>query len=149
MTDGLDFLQPADDARARALSATLVVVRQRRWTRRICAALIVAAAYAAGVATPALFGPREASAPAAPAAIPQPARLRASDFESRALLATNRAERVLLLRAAGDRYLNEMGDVEASLRCYRGVLDLASSDQRTSFDPADTWLLAALKRGAN
>ena len=66
-----------------------------------------------------------------------------------ALAASAKDERAILLKAAGDRYLTETGDVEAALRCYRGLMKLASFDQRTNFDPADTWLLAALKRGTN
>lgn len=150
MTDGLDSLQPTDDTRARAFEATLGVVRRRRWVRRACVVLIVAAAYAAGVATPAVFGHRAEPARTEPSTIHQPVTtpLRAPDLESRALTVSG-DERAILLKAAGDRYLTETGDVEAALRCYRGVLSLASSDQRTHFDPADTWLLAALKRGAN
>jgi hypothetical protein len=150
MTDGLDFLQPMDVTRARAFEATLGVIRRRRWTRRICAALILAAVYAAGLVTPAVFDHRSEPARTEPPTVPQPVTtpLRAPDLESRALMVKG-AERALLLKAAGDRYLNETGDVEAALRCYRGVLSLASSDERTHFDPADTWLLAALKRGAN
>jgi hypothetical protein len=151
MTDGLDFLQATDATRARAFEATLGVVRRRRWTRRACAALILAAVYAAGLATPAVFGNRAEPARTEPSTIPQPVTtpLRAPDLESRALTASGDDERAILLKAAGDRYLNDTGDVEAALRCYRGVLRLASSDERTHFDPADTWLLAALKRGAN
>ena len=149
MTDGLDFLQATDDTRARAFEATLGVVRRRRWTRRACAALILAAVYAAGLATPAAFGHRAEPARTEPSTVPHPVTtpLRAPDLESRALTASG-DERAILLKAAGDRYLNETADVESALRCYRGVLSLASSDERTHFDPADTWLLAALKRGA-
>ena len=150
MADGFDFLQPKNETRARAFEATLGVVRRRRWTRRACAVLILAAVYAAGLATPAVFGHRSEPARTEPSTIPKPVTtpLRAPDLESRALMAAG-DERAILLKAAGDRYLNETGDVEAALRCYRGVLSLASSDERTHFDPADTWLLAALKRGTN
>ena len=92
MTDGLDFLQPTDDTRARAFEATLGVVRRRRWTRRACAALILAAVYAAGVATPAVFGHRAEPARTEPSTIPQPVTtpLRAPDLESRALAVNGR-----------------------------------------------------------
>jgi hypothetical protein len=48
------------------------------------------------------------------------------------------------LLAAGDRYLNEAGDPEAALRCYRRALD-AASDEQTRFSPDDNWLVMALK----
>jgi hypothetical protein len=151
MSDGLDFLQPTDAARARAFERTLGVVRRRRWTRRAGAVLLVAAAYAAGFASHAFF-PRASEAGHAdpsPASQPLAGPLKPADLEARAGARHSAAEQAILLKAAGDRYLNELGDVEAALRCYRKLLKLATSDERTHFDPADTWLLAALKRGAD
>jgi hypothetical protein len=126
-----------------------MVLRRRRWTRRAAALATVAAAFAIGVAT----GQRHEGAEPSPRGEP-PERGRAAapvtqpgDLERRALASASVADQAILLKAAGDRYLNDHGDVESALRCYRGVLRLAAAEHRTEFDPADTWLFAALKRG--
>jgi hypothetical protein len=50
-----------------------------------------------------------------------------------------------LFKLAGDRYLSELCDTEAALRCYRNALDLASdADAVVASD--DSWLLIALKQ---
>ncbi len=54
------------------------------------------------------------------------------------------AERAVLYLKAGNRYFAEMQDHESALRCYRQALDADPQIARRA-DPADNWLLAALK----
>jgi hypothetical protein len=155
MIEGPGWSDPTAAARATMLDATLHVVRRRRHARRVAAAAIVIAAYAAGLATHAIVGESDGvvTAPAAELrAAPEPlapSPVTPGALESRAEATASQDERVVLLRAAGDRYLSDFSDVAAALRCYRELLKLVSSDERSRFDPADTWLLAALKRGSD
>jgi hypothetical protein len=48
-------------------------------------------------------------------------------------------------REAGDRYLKDLADYRAALRCYRNFLDEADLADR-AVTPDDTWLLTSLKR---
>jgi hypothetical protein len=153
MTEDLGFSEPSDLARETTLALTLRVVRRRRIVRRVAAVLVVAAAYAAGFATPrSVAAPAGARPPAAPLVAPQPPEAPGdapADLESRAALAKSDDERAGLLRAAGDAYLAAASDVEAALRCYRQLLEIQSKDVATGSDAADSWLLAALKRGTD
>lgn len=54
-------------------------------------------------------------------------------------------EQVVLLRRAGDQYLNELGDVQLALRCYQRMLELEDPREAAAVDTDDTWLLMALK----
>ncbi len=56
---------------------------------------------------------------------------------------TNAGQAAALL-AAGDRCLNDAGDPEAALRCYRRALDAASREE-SRFSADDNWLLMAIK----
>lgn len=154
MTRSFDLSEPSEAARARVMDLTLGVVRRRRIRRRFAAVLFVVAAYGAGFVTPrpgvssaSASPPRGEVAPAPPVARPSP--VDPGDLESRAALASAQDEREVLLKLAGDRYLSDRGDVEAALRCYRQLLKLSSSVEHNRFDPADTWLLAALKRSSD
>jgi hypothetical protein len=73
---------------------------------------------------------------------PPGSRLSALALEWQALESPSR--RPDLFRKAGDRYLEDNGDVESAVRCYRTALDLGTSeDARVS--PTDSWLLVSLK----
>ena len=157
MIDGLESADPSLASRAKILDLTLGVVRARRRTRQGLAAAVVVGAYVAGAVTMFVLRPSPAVDPTSDAAAvtddaagqPGPALLNPRALESRAVAMETPFERATLLRAAGDRYLSDQSDVAAALRCYRELLKLASSDERTRSDPSDTWLLAALKRGSD
>jgi hypothetical protein len=151
MNDLLESLEPTDPARATVMALTLAVVRRRRRMRRVASIVAVAAAYAVGLATPRLLdGARAAPADPIQGAAHQARSLSKSprDFESQAAAAAAPSERASLLKAAGDRYLSDLGDVEAALGCYRETLELTPAADRRRFDPNDTWLLGALKLAA-
>jgi hypothetical protein len=130
---------------------TAGVLRRRRWMRRAGVALALAACYAAGVLAPPPAVPHmdrsadfargdpEATVPL-PAEAPAVAKDRSAlALEWQALDSTDgRAE---LFRKAGDRYLEEWGDVPSALRCYRSALDAGDT-----IGPDDSWLLMALKQ---
>jgi hypothetical protein len=150
MNDAIENLEPADRARSATLATTLAVVRRRRLARRAAALVVVACAYGAGFATSAGIGgfrsePAPRIEPAPPPAAPPTAR----ELESQALAASSFEKRANLLKEAGDRYLSELGDVEAALSCYRELLRLAPSIHLPRSDAPDTWLWAALKRGSD
>jgi hypothetical protein len=68
-----------------------------------------------------------------------------AELELEAEQITVKAESARRFRAAGDRYLSELADYRAALRCYRNFLDEAEpADRAVSAD--DTWLLTSLKR---
>lgn len=53
-------------------------------------------------------------------------------------------ERIELLQRAGDRYLNEVGNVELAMRCYQRMLEIGP-ESAENVDVNDSWLLMALK----
>ena len=161
MTDDLDFLSvppPAGDPalRDRLRGRTAGVVRRRTWLHRFGRASVVLVAFAGGVAVQRFaVGPEvrelvvtvevpaavEAPAPP-PVAVPERTP---GELELLAEQADDPAEAARLFRSAGDRYLKDRDDLRAALRCYRNFLD-AAGDADLSASPADTWLLASLKR---
>jgi hypothetical protein len=153
MIDGLESADPTAAARTKVLGLTMGVVRQRRHRRQAVALLIVLGAFAGGFATSSLLRgttpPTQETQPPAAVLVLPPAPPSPGSLESQAIAAASDAERTQLLRTAGDRYLGDANDVAAALRCYREMLKLTSSTDRARFDPADTWLLAALKRGSD
>lgn len=57
-------------------------------------------------------------------------------------------ERAKLFVQAGDRYLNETGDIKVATQCYRRALKLMDTAERTGITSRDTWLLASLKQAS-
>lgn len=49
------------------------------------------------------------------------------------------------LRRAGDRQLNEKGNLQGAIGCYRRALDFASDDELRIVPERDSWLLIPLK----
>jgi hypothetical protein len=49
------------------------------------------------------------------------------------------------LRRAGDRQLNERGNLQGAIGCYRRALDFASDDDLQIVPERDSWLLIPLK----
>lgn len=146
-----------EELRQRLLTETTRVVRRRRRVRQ--AALIAAfiACYGGGLASSrwissrapeqgqVIIVPPPSPAPPAPKKVEPLEAARAGspvELEWQALDHPDR--RWELYRRAGDLYLNESGDLQAALRCYRGALDVASAkDLHVSVE--DSWLLMALK----
>jgi len=144
--------EASDALRSQVLARTKRVLRVRRWTRRFAVVLVLAACYAAGLATmhwlapaaPAVpiyveKAPEEPPAPQAQEPVPSP-----SDMEWQLLDHPNQPQQVALYREAGDRYLAEANDPESALRCYRRMLDVGS-DADLAISPDDNWLLMAAK----
>lgn len=146
------------------LARTSATVRARGRRRRTLLAATLAAAYAAGIVMAfVFFGGVPDSQSVAPVvseatqkdASPGTTREEPTapsdvlrDPEQFALLLARspRAKQVELLKAAGDRYLNEYGDVELALNYYRRLLslELCGKDAEPTLD--DTWLLRSLKQ---
>ncbi len=153
---------PADDGlRERIFARTARRVAATRRMRRVTVVAALILCFAAGVMTGpwimpghgpgrSTAGSERNSTPVAPPpgeivdASP-PARPTAAQIEDRARRASNE-QRLLLLKLAGDRYLNDDVDVESALRCYRAVLAAAPPTDRKRFDPTDSWLLASLRQ---
>jgi hypothetical protein len=127
---------------------TCRVLRWRRRGRRLAWAAVLAACYAAGVATPRWQIP--APAPAAPELAvkpeasppPPPPQGPALALEWQAFESTDR--RAELYRRAGDQYMESESDPESALRCYGASLDAASAVDR-AVSAADNWLLMVIK----
>ena len=84
--------------------------------------------------------------PTAPKEEPPPAPVASpAELELAAEQVPDKAEAARRFRAAGDRYLKELADYRAALRCYRNFLDEAAPADR-AVAPDDTWLLSSLKR---
>jgi len=157
--------EPVGDLRLREamLAQTKRVLRQRRRLRQIGLVAALTACYAAGLVTMKLAmlpgssratqfvqaqeqgsdGLPPSPAPAAPPPEPKPQETSAVAMEWQAI--DNPEERSKLYRQAGDRYLEEAGDMESALRCYRGALENAS-DKDLIISTGDNWLLMALKQ---
>ena len=54
-------------------------------------------------------------------------------------------EQVLMLRAAGDWYLEEFGDIESAAQCYRVMFGIGEDTSVLRPHGGDNWLLASLK----
>lgn len=166
------FLVPSrPPARNEALRRSLLVrttraLRLERRLRRLKLVVALAGCYAAGLATmwfsipshatadavqvaehaPGL--PRE-SAPQVPqqptdAATEDESVVPASVLEQWASIVAPR-ERSKLYRRAGDRYLEESGDMESAVRCYSRSLDHAAPEDLAISLDQDNWLIMALK----
>lgn len=162
-----DVLPPADPLRREALFAeTRGVLRQRRlWQRGLWGATLVGM-YVVGVLSVLAWeaarpldrlagqpeGVREIQS-AAPTDEPNPAPLRPeptrSADERGQAVARSEPEASLStfekLRRAGDRQLNERGNLQGAIGCYRRALDVASDDDLQIVPERDSWLLIPLK----
>jgi len=167
LLDGLDHVPaeafdapvPAGQFHEAVLRRTVTVLHRRTGRRRLLVIGGLLTAYAAGLATAYL-----AIAPAQPLAAEQMTDRVAPDVPEQAQAAApslaelppwtleEQAEsapperRPELFKLAGDRYLNDYSDPQKALRCYRQHLDLVPVQQRSQFDPDDTWLLVTLKQ---
>ena len=165
-----DGPEAPDDFREAVWEHTARSIRRRGRMRRFTmASAALAAAYAMGIATMFAWSsqtPRDAETAAAihqaaPEEPDRPAPAMAerepgelvpktllSDREAlaRRLGEASTDERARLLKRAGDRYLNEWGDVELASKCYRSLLDGTPLDKRTIVEPEDNWLLVSLKQ---
>jgi hypothetical protein len=153
---------PANAALEEALrQRTTGLVRRQRSLRRSGFAAALAACYAAGLLTmnwlPSPIVPDDgphteqsselasavpASTPSSDDAKPATGDAAPAALEWQAL--DSRSRSPALLRAAGDRYLQETGDVQSAVRCYRNLLQEGSGAEPT-ISTDDSWLLMALK----
>ncbi|HEV3258580.1 MAG TPA: hypothetical protein VG013_17020 [Gemmataceae bacterium] len=167
--DGIDdFLEKGlplaggEHLRPALLTATTRVIRRRQRVRQIGLLAALAACYAAGLMTVRLAMPppqahelervQETPRPVdktgpvpAPAVRPSQAERHAPALTVEWQAVDSRVKRPDLFRRAGDRYLEEAGDFQSAVRCYRSALhDGAEEDLTISVD--DNWLLMALKQ---
>lgn len=153
-----DLLGPGDGSpsprREAMRRATTRRVHFALWARRTRWAVLLGAAYLAGVFTP-WARPEPTMVPVivpmvTPAESPEPtvpilARLSPSRLEMAAEEAMPRpAESARLYREAGDLYLSEAGDIASAARCYRLYLAAAMPPERVPV-PADNWLMFSMK----
>jgi hypothetical protein len=143
--------------RERVYALTLPALKRRVRRKRALLACAVGAAYAVGIFSAGLFA---GSTPAAMRSVtgspgthvaqagrPRPPADGMGEDERAALAATKQtpAQRREALRAAGNRCLNEQGDIERATRLYGSYLDAAPAEELNRFDPQDTWLLRTLR----
>jgi hypothetical protein len=139
------------------------VARRRRWLVRGRRAALLAACYAAGLATmwywvhghqlprPEIVERDTPPLPAPPAPAPPEPPTEADPYrndpperlERWAFVAAGE-KRVALYRRAGDGYLDR-NDVQGALRCYRRALDAGSPTDLAIRADTDSWLLMSLK----
>jgi hypothetical protein len=148
------------DLRAAVSSDAARVLRRRRWLVRGRRAALLAACYAAGLATMAYwardrhprrpeiverepFPPPAPVPPASPAAVDPYRNDPPERLERWAFLAAGE-KRVALYRRAGDSYLDR-NDVQGALRCYRRTLDGGTAADLAIEADKDSWLLMSLK----
>ena len=129
------------------------IQRQRRWLRRGQNVVILAACYAAGMATMwYLFPERPESKPEIvdrradppPPRVVDPYRNDSPQQMEKWAFAQTGAKRIELYRRAGDAYLGRE-DVQSALRCYRRALDSGSVADLAIQADSDSWLLMSLK----
>ena len=166
--DGLNLLDGRrvtgnEALRAAVLAQTIRVVRRRRILRRVAFMGGLAACYLAGLVTTwvALSGSgsardtvqaakAETSRIALPTGLSPSGQGAASNAGRSATALEWRAfdsheRRAELFRQAGDRYLQQAGDLKSAVRCYRQSLQGALASDLT-IKPDDSWLLMALKQ---
>ncbi len=159
---GQPALTPSGALEQAVLRRTQSVLRRRRWLRRTAYAAALAACYAAGLLTmKVLHSPQPAvptvivrtdPEPQPPAAVPQkdvapskpPSAAPVSPLALEWQAVDSREKRPDLYRQAGDRYLQEDGDIQSAVRCYRNMLN-AAPEEAATISVDDNWLLMALK----
>ncbi|MCI0380531.1 MAG: hypothetical protein L0215_23335 [Gemmataceae bacterium] len=154
--DPLDFLdtQPAapPDLREALWQNTARLLRRKLWRRRLQTAAALAACVLAGMGIMWLLQPRpkpeiivqRIEVPQKPFAEekPQPTRETAVALEWRAFDSSE--NRGALYFQAGHRYLDDHGDMQSALRCYRLAFE-TDPELAQITDPGDNWLVVALK----
>lgn len=166
---GQPALTPAGDLEQAVLQQTRRVLRRRRWLRRTGLVTALAACYVAGLLTM-RFLPLSPVTPAdqvtrarmeplhKPDALPYKSEARVKESPPPRLTTPapvsplalewqavdSREPRPDLYRQAGDRYLQEDGDIQSAVRCYRNMLK-AAPEEAATISVDDNWLLMALK----
>lgn len=156
-------LPPSDAGRREAIFArTRGVLQRRRVLRRCAKVAVLATCYVAGglsvvawqsmespdriVGQPARVieeqGPTPAQEPTGPSDPNSADEPSATIARSEPAASLTNFEK---LRRAGDRQLNERGNLQAAMRCYRRALEYASDDDLQIVPDRDTWLLIPLK----
>ena len=159
---------PTVDAgkRQAILRQTIVILRRRRRLRRLGFVTALAACYVAGLGTMRLGLPAPGNSPpplivenhtvdSQTASLPVPAPVSSAptlenDPDAPALVieriaAASEDQKARLYRAAGDRYLENEGDMQAAVRCYSQAL-VAAKGVELFINEDDNWLLMALKK---
>jgi hypothetical protein len=158
-------LPPHDPARREAIFAqTRPVLRRRRIVRRCAWGAALAACYAVGALSvlawqsdrprDQLAGPPDGkieiqnARPTDEPTLPRPEPGPSSDEGGNMIARSEPAASLSTfekLRRAGDRQLNERGNLQGAIGCYRRALDFASDDELQIVPQRDSWLLIPLK----
>jgi hypothetical protein len=154
--EAFDSIAAPDELRNRTWHATAHLLRRRRLVQRAARCAGAAALFLCGIAV-GVWATRGGHAPSSPTP-PKPIDstvakqnddpdeiLRDAEAFALRLKSAPKSEQIALLRRAGDRYLNEEGDITLAMRCYRRMLDIAETEGTPSVDINDSWLLMALK----
>ena len=152
-----DVPLPPRAFREAVFARTARVVRARSRGRWLPFAAALLLAYAAGLLTMPLVKVETTETPSPVLVEPRPGEAApsaasvASAVDPAEILhsvsTAPMADRIRLLKQAGDAYLLARGDLDGALHCYRQLLELAPPDVKTKPRSDDTWLLAALKQG--
>lgn len=155
------FPANAEKLRQTVLLQTTRLLRRRRRFKQLALVAALAACYVAGLATLRLALPPPVDDrgnqevivqgtdvdPQPPAVVEgatePPADAPARVWEHWGELASP-DKRAHVYRMAGDRYLDEAGDLAAALRCYTRSVE-ETPPEAVSISPDDNWLLMALK----
>ncbi len=162
--EAFELPESSNAFRERVLARTTAQVRKRA-KRSLGMRMFLS--YGAGVATVLLFvapawwtpkhtgmqeQPVVTKAPADPPSAPKAGAILPRELlhDSEALAfhiaAASKADRLRILKQAGDGYLNEWGDPQRATQCYGRLLDLTGKNDGYSVETTDSWLLATLKR---
>jgi hypothetical protein len=155
--DALRVASPGEGVRDAIFLRTTRSLRKRVRCRRAAKALVVVVAFAAGVGTMRLLDlpqparsemAREKPAAAAGKPLPSLSDEVLVDAEQFAVFVSTipRDRRSIVFKEAGDRLLNDYGDVEGALHCYRAMLVQEPETDGNEACKDDTWLLLALKQ---
>jgi hypothetical protein len=162
LNDESEPARPSVEFRDAMMRRTTDMLLRRRRVRRVAIACGVLFIYGAGMGTSFLI-PRsgdglsttasvdEAStSPPMPTLQSDPAPVTAEmlgDWEGFSIRVAEAgpAERVRLLRAAGDWYMEEFDDIETAASCYSAMFAASETDTQLDLQERDNWLLASLK----
>ncbi len=154
-----------ESLRIAVLTQTTGVIRNRRRLRRAGIAAALVGCYLAGMATVSLWrssspidspvgglAERIATPSDGKGVVPAHKPVRPEDdqiVDSQTLSALAKLTPYDRLRQAGDRLLEENGDIPAAMRSYKRALQVASVDERSLAPDQDSWLLMAVKNSSH
>jgi hypothetical protein len=154
--DGSEPPMPSAEFREAMLGRTTVVLRRRKRIRRAAIACAAVFIYGAGMGTALLFRGSEDLAQTAAHTEepikrqPDPVVVTAEmlgDWEAFSIRVAEAppTEKVRLLRAAGDWYMEKLNDIETAASCYSAMFAAMDTETMLDLHEQDNWLIASLK----